>query len=141
MSANNGFPAIAWRAFERRHRALRLLDADIDSLLVPDTDMRGGDFHRGETTIQLRVDGRSVIVRVHVWPDRWVWIDARHSVHGGWRWQFTTQGRFVNVGGARALVSNVEKMLRTAQRPAAEVADAMQAIWDGSLLSGARRIA
>jgi hypothetical protein len=141
MPGNNGFPATVWRAFERRHRALHLLDADIDSLLVPDTDARGADFHRGETTIQLRIDGRSVIARVHVWPDRWVWIDARHSVRGGWRWQFTTQGRFVSAGGARALVANVEKMLRTAQRTAAEVPDARRAIWEGSLLSGNRRIA
>jgi len=141
MSANNGFPATVWRAFERRHRALHLLDAEIDAQLVPDNDSRGGDFHRGETTIQLRVDGRSVIVRTHVWPDRWVWIDARHSVHGGWRWQFTTQGRFVDPGGARALVTHVEKMLRTAQRPADEVPEAMYAIWQGSLTSGHRRIA
>lgn len=141
MSATNGFPATVWRAFERRQRTLHLLDADHDSQLVPDCDARGVDFHRCEITIQLRVDGRSVIVRVHAWPDRWVWIDARHSVHGGWRWQFTTQGRFVNIGGARALVANVEKMLRTAQRPAAEVADAMHVIWESSLIGGIRRIA
>jgi hypothetical protein len=141
MPANNGFPATVWRAFERRQRTLHLLDAEHESLLVPDCDARGADIHRCEITIQLRIDGRSVIVRAHVWPDRWVWVDARHSVHGGWRWQFTMQGRFVNAGGARALVAKVEKMLRTAQRPAGEVADAMHEIWQGSLLSGARRIA
>ncbi|MBW8886226.1 MAG: hypothetical protein JF616_00600 [Fibrobacteres bacterium] len=141
MTANNGFPATVWRAFERRHRALHLLDAEIESQLVPDVDVHGTDIHRTETMIQLRVDGRSVLVRVHAWPDRWAWIDARHSVRGGWRWQFTTQGRFVNAGGARALVTYVEKMLRTAQRPACEVVDAMQAIWRDSLISGSRRIA
>jgi hypothetical protein len=140
MPAPNSFPASVWRAFERRQRTLHLLDAEHDSLLVPDW-ADGIDFHRCEITIQLRVDGRSVIVRAHVWPDHGVWIDARHSVHGGWRWQFTTQGRFVNAGGARALVANIEKMLRTAQRPAAEVPDAMHAIWDGALLGDARRIA
>ena len=141
MPANIGFPATVWRAFDRRERALHLLDAEIESQLVPDTDVHGADIHRGETTIQLRVDGRSVLVRAHVWPDHWVWIDARHSVRGGWRWQFTTQGRFVNAGGARALVVNVEKMLRTAQRPASEVPDAMREIWEGSLIGSARRIA
>ena len=141
MTSNNGFPATVWRAFERRHRALHLLDAEIDARLVPDTDARGCDIHRSETTLQLRVDGRSVIVRVHAWPDHRVWIDARHSVRGGWRWQFTTQGRFVEAGGARALVGNVEKMLRAAHRPANEAPDAMQAIWDGALICGTRRIA
>jgi frataxin-like iron-binding protein CyaY len=119
---------------------LHLLDAEIETQLVPDC-VHGVDFNRGETIIQLRVDGRSVIVRAHAWPDHWVWIDARHSVRGGWRWQFTTQGKFVSAGGARALVANVEKMLRTAQRPAAEVAEAMHAIWRGCLIGGARRIA
>jgi hypothetical protein len=139
---NHGFPAAVCRAFERRHRALHLLDAEIESQFVPDVDAHGREFHRDETTLQLRVDGRSVIVRVHAWPDRWVWIDARHSIRGGWRWQFTTQGRFTHAAGARALVANVEKMLRTAHRPAGEVVDAMHAIWDGALVStGARRIA
>jgi hypothetical protein len=141
MSSNNGFPTEVCRTFERRHRALHLLDAEIDSLLVPDTGVHGADIHRAETTIQLRIEGRSVIVRVHAWPDRRVWIDARHSIRGGWRWQFTTQGRFVNAVGARALVANVEKMLRTAQRPAGEVPDAMRAIWSDLLIGGARRIA
>jgi hypothetical protein len=129
-----------WRAFERRQRTLHLLDAEHESQLVPDC-VDGNDFYRCEIAIQLRVDGRSVILHAHVWPDRWAWIDARHSVHGGWRWQFTTQGRLVDAGGARAFVANVEKMLRTAQRPASEVPDAMHAIWDATLLSGARRIA
>ena len=44
-------------------------------------------------------------------------------------------------GGARALVTNVEKMLRTAQRPAGEVAEVMHLIWSGSLISGVHRIA
>lgn len=140
MTTPNDFPASVWRTFERRQRTLHLLDAEHDSQLVPDC-ADGIDFHRCEITIQLRVDGRSVIVRAHAWPDHWVWIDARHSVQGGWRWQFTTQGRFVNSAGARKLVANIEKMLRTAQRPAAEVPDAMHAIWDGALLSGVRRIA
>jgi hypothetical protein len=141
MPAHNGFPATIWRAFERRHRALHLLDAEFDSQLVPDTDGRGADFHRSETMLQLRVDGRSVLVRVHAWPDRWVWIDARHSLRGGWHWQFTTQGRFVDAGGARALVANVEKTLRAAQGAAQEVPDALHAIWDGALIRGVRRIA
>jgi len=140
MAATNGFPATAWRAFERRRRALHLLDAEIESHLVPDTDARGADFHRSETAIQLRIDGRSVIVRVHAWPDRWVWVDARHSVRGGWQWQFTTQGRFI-VDGARALVANAEKTVHAAHRPAGEVPAAMHAIWDGVLISGIRRIA
>jgi hypothetical protein len=140
MPSPNSFPASVWRAFERRQRTLHLLDAEHESELVPDC-ADGIDFHRCEITIQLRVDGRSVIVRAQAWPDRWVWIDARHSVHGGWRWQFTTRGRFVNVGGARALVANIEKMLRTAQRPASEVVDAMHAIWETCLIRGVRRIA
>jgi hypothetical protein len=137
---NTAFPAAVSRAFERRDRALRLLDAEVETQLVPDC-IHGMDFHRGETTIQLRVDGRSVIVRAQVWPDHWLWIDARHSVRGGWMWQFTAQGRFVHPGGARALVSNVEKMLRTAQRPASEVPGAMHAIWNGALIAGQHRIA
>jgi hypothetical protein len=140
MTESTRFPASVSRAFERRDRALHLLDAEIETQLVPDC-VHGVDFSRGETTLQLRVDGRSVLVRVHTWPDRWVWIDARHSVRGGWQWQFSAQGRFVHPGGARALATNVEKMLRAAHRPAAEVPDAMRAIWEGTLVAGNRRIA
>ena len=141
MATDNRFPASVCRAFERRLRALHLLDAEIETQLVPDTDAGGADFLRGETTLRLRVDGRSVLTRAHAWPDHWVWIDARHSVRGGWQWQFTTQGRFIAASGARALVANVEKMMHMAHRPAGEVPGAMHSIWDGALISGIRRIA
>jgi hypothetical protein len=109
--------------------------------MAPDVDSRGIDIERGQTALQLRVDGRSVLIRLHIWPDHWMWIDARHSVRGGWRWEFSAEGRFLPAPGPRALVAKVEQMLRAAHLPAPQVPDAMHAIWQRSLGAGMRRMA
>jgi hypothetical protein len=133
------FPHAVTRVLQLRRPHLRPLAAELETSLVPDIDARGHEFVRGQFTLHMRVDGRSVLLRLHVWPDHWIWVDARHSVRGGWRWEFTTEGRFLPAPGPRALCVRIEQMLRAAHLTAARVPDAMRHIWEHTLASGPHR--
>jgi hypothetical protein len=133
------FPHALARVLQLRRPHLRPLGAELEASLVPEVDAHGREFVRGQFTLQMRVDGRSVLVRLHAWPDRWVWVDARHSVRGGWRWEFTAEGRFLPAPGPRALCARLEQMLRAAHLPPARVPEAMHHIWDHALAPGGRR--
>jgi hypothetical protein len=135
----SSFPQRVVRAFAQRRRAFRVFDVTLEAEVVPDVDAHGTDTERAQITLQLRVEGRSVLIRVHAWPTHHVWIDARHSVRGGWRWEFTAEGRFLPAPGPRALVTRVERMVRAAHLPAAQVPEAMNAIWQRALVNGTRR--
>jgi hypothetical protein len=127
--------------FWTRRRAIRHVGGQFDSVLSLDNaGFHGRELERGATTLAFRVDGRSVILRVHAWEDRWLWVDARHSCKGGWQWQFSAQGRFLPAAGARAVVTKVEEMLRAAHLPAEGVTRALAAIWARCLAAGPDRV-
>ena len=69
------------------------------------------EIGRTDVSIRYRVHGASVSLRLAVWDDRWVWVDARRSSKSGWVWESTTEGRFVSAGGARDLVAHAEETL------------------------------
>jgi hypothetical protein len=140
MSRRN-FPRTLNEAFATRRRAIRFVGGQLESVVTRDiADSRGRELERGETTLTFRVDGRSVIVRVHAWEDRWLWVDARHSSKRGWMWEFTSQGRFLPAAGARGVVTKVEAMMRAAHLPPADVPRSMSAIWERTLASGPKRV-
>ena len=140
MSRRN-FPHTLNEAFAARRRAIRFIGARLESVVAPDgADSRGHELERGETMLAFRVDGRSVILRVHAWQDRWLWVDARHSSKRGWTWEFTAQGRFLPAAGARAVVAKVEEMLRAAHLPPADVPRSMAVIWARTLAAGPKRV-
>ena len=83
--------------------------------------------------------GQRVQLRVQVWGDRWVWVDASRYSKSGWVWEFTSEGRFVSPNGARSLVEHAEAMIIAShKKPAAEVPQAMHDIWSKSLAVGPR---
>jgi len=139
--ARRNFPRTLNEAFAARRRAIRFVGAQLESVVTPDAaDARGCEQERGETMLAFRVDGRSVILRVHAWEDRWLWIDARHSSKRGWVWEFSMQGRLLPAAGARGIVTKVEEMMRAAHLPAAEVTKSMATIWARTLAAGPKRV-
>lgn len=135
------FPRAVQAAFGIRRRGILHFGTELESECVPDDDdSQGRETERCSTTLTLRVDGRSVIVRVQAWHDRWLWVDARHSSAAGWRWEFTVQGRFLPSQGARAVVTRVEKMLRAAHLAPAQAPQVMAEIWSKSLAAGHPRV-
>jgi hypothetical protein len=50
-------------------------------------------------------EGRPPILRLQLWPDRWVWFDARQAgPGGGWKWSWTIDGRLSHDRSARDML-------------------------------------
>jgi MoxR-like ATPase len=128
-------------AFQKRSRSLSRRGAILECLSVKEI-VDGRDYERERTNVSIayRVSAARVMLRVHAWDDRWVWIDARRASKSGWVWEFTTEGRIVAPGGARALVALAEETLDVSFLPSAEVPSAMSAIWAKRLASGPRPV-
>lgn len=74
-------------------------------------------------------------LRLFVWDDRWVFVDARAPTqNGGWAWEFTQQGRLIGDEG-RALVQALEASIDAA---ATECREAMERVWKPLLATGPR---
>jgi hypothetical protein len=90
--------------------------------------------------LEIAVKMGAVSVRVLLWADRWVWVDARQygtRRKGGWVWSKTLEGRFVASGGAGVLVATLEaSMSLYAAQPATEIAR----IWERHLAVGPQRL-
>jgi len=76
-----------------------------------------------------------VVIRLFVWDDRWVWIDARRSSKNGWLFEWTSSGRVLQES-ARNLVSTLEQSISYA---VASEDNKLNNIWDKMLHRGPRR--
>jgi hypothetical protein len=125
-------------AFRRRNRAISRRGATVECTPVKEIE-DGIESLIGRTDVSIKYRGRGerISIRLIVWGDRWVWIDARRSSKSGWVWESTNEGRFISEGGARDLVTYAEATLSAAHLPAADVARAIAAIWSKSLATKA----
>jgi hypothetical protein len=57
-----------------------------------------------------RVDASPVTVRLAVWSDRWIWLDARRRGKRGWAWFTTLEGRYIGKNGPDGLVRQLEQI-------------------------------
>ena len=74
-------------------------------------------------------------LRLFVWDDRWVFIDARTPTkNSGWEWEFTCQGRLIGEEAA-ALIRAFEASVDAA---ASQSSEALQRVWKPLLASGPR---
>jgi hypothetical protein len=135
------FSRAVMEAFRKRNRALSRRGATVECTPVKEiVDGRESDIGRTNVHIVYRVERAKVSLRVEVWDDRWVWVDARRSSKSGWVWESTIKGRFVSPGGARDVVAFAEQTLSAANLPAAEVPRAISAIWSQCLAGELRSV-
>ena len=48
-------------------------------------------------------------LRLHAWPDRLIWLDARRLTKKGWAWSWTREGRLL--GEPRLVIAALEQTL------------------------------
>lgn len=128
-------------AFEERRKSIKRRGASLE--LVPAKDMGDGRERareRIDVVISFRIDGSRANIRVYIWDDRWIWIDARRSAKSGWAWQFTSEGRFLPIHDARMLVALTEKTLSAGYLSEGNVATALSELWQRFLASGPRPV-
>lgn len=133
------FSCAIQEALRKRRRALSRRGASVSWTCVKEI-VNGRETEKGRTdvTIDYRVNGLPVTLRMNVWADRWVWIDARCSTKQGWLWEFTDEGRFISKNGARALVQCAEKTIDASFLPARDAPSVISKVWSTCLASGPR---
>ena len=125
------FLADTLRCLAKRRKAIRhkVRDIAVEKVLE-----RTG---RGERE-KLEIACTGPALRLFVWDDRWVFIDARTLVKDkGWTWEFTDQGRLVGGADGRGLVAALEE---TIEAVSSQSSAALKQIWKPLLASGPRLI-
>lgn len=135
------FSVSVLEAFRRRSKALSRRGATVECLPVKEVvDGQESSRSRTDVTIKYRVEGAHLQLRVHVWSDRWTWVDARRRSKAGWLWEYRNEGRFLGPKGARGLVELVEKTMDESCLSASDAPRAISAIWSGCLAFGPRSV-
>jgi hypothetical protein len=98
----------------------------------------------GVETGKLEVDcaiGRRISIRLYVWDDRWIWIDARQgSKADGWLWDFSDQGRLIGGLTGRNLVNAFEHSIVATSGMTKERLDRFHDIWSTIFARGPQEI-
>jgi hypothetical protein len=91
---------------------------------------------RLDITVQMR---RKVQVRLIVWGDRWIWVDARQIAKLGWLWESTLQGRLLGDHLAKLLVAKIQETISAVQSYDQSVPGQIERIWKTHLAAGPAR--
>jgi hypothetical protein len=124
------FLANALAGLAKRRRAIR---HKVRSIAVEKVLERTSDEEFEK--LEIVTDVGAVRLRLFIWDDRWVVVDARVATKSsGWAWEFTAQGRLVG-NEARTLVGALEASVDAA---AAHSSDDMERVWKSLLATGPR---
>jgi len=127
------------RAYRKRSKAISRRGVDLKIESVKEVvEGQESDTGRIDITLSFRLRGKPATFRLHVWGDRWIWIDARRPSKNGWLWEYTTEGRITDVNDLPRLVERSEQSLDAAHLDDQEVAKRLREIWSTSLASTPR---
>ncbi len=76
------------------------------------------------------------LLRLHAWPDRWVWLDARCPTKKGWAWSWTYEGRLLGEHSASAIIKTIEDTLGPLHRMDSSKTDEFSTLWKPLLARG-----
>jgi hypothetical protein len=86
--------------------------------------------------LEISAEVGAARLRLFVWDDRWVFIDARIPTKtSGWEWEFSYQGRLVG-DDTRALFGGFEQSIDAV---AAQSDEALDNVWRPLLAAGPRQ--
>lgn len=71
----------------------------------------GKKTERLEVYLQDGTRPRGALLRMHVWPDRLVWLDARIATKAGWAWAWTYEGRLLGNHTGRDVIIALEECI------------------------------
>jgi hypothetical protein len=80
------------------------------------------------------------ILRLHAWPDRMIWVDARQSAKKGWAWSWTQDGRLLGDCSARDVIGALEDTIGPLQQMDSSRTRELCASWSHLLAKGPREI-
>ena len=131
------FSSAVLEALRKRMKAIKRKGVDVHLQPVKEVvDGRESDRGRLDVDLAYRVQSAKVRVRIKVWGDRWIWLDARRSSKAGWVWEYTVDGRLLPSYSASDLVKLAEQTIATAYLPDDSVARAIASVWTKCLARG-----
>ncbi|MFO1187500.1 MAG: hypothetical protein U1E87_08660 [Alphaproteobacteria bacterium] len=94
---------------------------------------------------ELTLDGppatRGAWLRLFVWSDRWVWVDARELGKTGWKWECTLEGKLLGRFGGRDLIEAAENSYTHCPFcTSTESVEDVKAIWQSMLATGPKLV-
>lgn len=123
-------------AFRKRRKALRHKATGAGYAKVYE---RIGDEKVERLEIHLpKHDG--ALLRLHAWPDRMIWLDARRSAKTGWAWSWTKEGRLLGTCSAVDAVQTLEATFDHLFEMTAAQVDELSEPWNALLAGGPRLV-
>jgi hypothetical protein len=117
-------------ALEKRRKAIRhkvrdlRIERAVDRLSADEPDK-----------LEVSAKVGSAKLRMFVWEDRWVFVDARTPTKvEGWLWESTQEGRLIG-GDVQVLVSALEASVDATR---GQSSDDLSCLWDSLLAKGPR---
>jgi hypothetical protein len=115
------------RSLKRTFRKI-IFDASNDEASEPPLEKLDVTFQKGITS-------NSVRIKLVIWADRWVWVDAREPSRQGWRWFRTFDGRLAGGQSGADLLRAIEEFAVSLPGNTDDLAIA-ERIWSKILLKG-----
>lgn len=101
-----------------------------------------GELEKLEVALRTRKATNSPSFRLHVWSDRWVWVDARLGGKSGWEWEWQCEGRCHGDNIGKSLVSSIEKSISiVAITDTDNIAGGLDKVWASLLAQGPKEVA
>ena len=82
----------------------------------------------------------NVLLRLHAWPDKLVWLDARRSSKEGWIWSWTHEGRLLGAHKAPEVIRALEDTLGLLFEMNASRTQELCSPWDRLLAQGPKEL-
>jgi hypothetical protein len=90
-------------AFVRKRKSLKYNASILKFHKIYDI-VEGKKVEKIEISVESSLSRNSVRMRLYIWEDRWVWIDARKAGKMGWDWEFSKHGRLSGDCSPRQLI-------------------------------------
>ena len=91
------------KSFFKVRKSLKYNSHDVKFNKVIET-IDSKKLEKVELSIRSSLSRNSIKIRLYIWADRWLWIDARKSKKDGWEWEYTFEGRLSGLASERDLM-------------------------------------
>lgn len=130
----SGFLADILLSLAKRRKAIR---HQVRNIAAEKVKERAEGVEREKLEITCEIDGRGTSLRMFVWEDRWILVDARRPIKKeGWAWVYTSEGR-TTVDG-RTIVEGLEASIEAASLQSVET---FERVWQPMIATGPRPVA
>ena len=79
-------------------------------------------------------------LRLHAWPDRIVWLDARKRAKKGWEWVWTIDGRIIGDAKLPDIIKALGDTLSLLHEMDASRVDEFNTVWRPLIAQGPREV-